>query len=456
MPEPVFFDGQRLPASYANFYIANKLVLVPTFNDANDRMALNKLAQLFPDRKVVGIAATDLVLGLGTLALHDAARTRVTQCFGRSPVRCPCSSGSIWSSRTVNSGALNEHRQRSFARSAAWWLLFRRAMRPTLSANASNLSSHQSLVAPLHIVLVDDNSTDGTADVANKVAQELGRAKDLTILSGAPLPAGWTGKLWAVSQGTQEALKLQPDYLLFADADIHHDERNVANLIAKAEADRLDLTSYMVRLSTETFAEKALIPAFVYYFLQLYPPRWIADPNNKTAGAAGGCILIRPEALARIGGHAAIRGEIIDDCALARAVKSSGGKIWLGLTLSTHSIRPYEGFAEIGRMISRSAFNQLQHSVWLLIGTLLGLTVTYIIPVAALFSGQGLARFIGAAAWFLMTLSYAPMIRFYRLSLLWSLALPLIAIFYAGATFHSAIQYWRGKGGIWKGRAQDV
>ena len=233
---------------------------------------------------------------------------------------------------------------------------------------------HQSLVTPLHIVLVDDNSTDGTADAANKVAQELGREKDLTILSGAPLPAGWTGKLWAVSQGTQEALKLQPDYLLFADADIHHDERNVANLIAKAEADRLDLTSYMVRLSTETFAEKALIPAFVYYFLQLYPPRWIADPNNKTSGAAGGCILIRPEALARIGGHAAIRGEIIDDCALARAIKSSGGKIWLGLTPSTHSIRPYEGFAEIGRMISRSAFNQLQHSVWLLIGTLLGLT----------------------------------------------------------------------------------
>lgn len=323
---------------------------------------------------------------------------------------------------------------------------------------AESLTSlfNQYFLSPIHIVLVDDNSTDGTGEVAREAARQAGREKDLTILNGASLPDGWTGKLWAIHQGTQEALKHNADFLLFADADIHHDGRNVAVLIAKAEADHLDLASFMVRLSAQTFAEKALIPAFVYYFLQLYPPKWIANPNSKTAGAAGGCILIRREALARIGGHAAIRSNIIDDCALARAVKSSGGKIWLGLTPSTYSIRPYSGFGEIGRMISRSAFNQLRHSVLLLVGTLLGLTLTYLIPIAALFSGHALAAAIGATAWLLMSLSYAPMIRFYRLSLLWSFALPLIAVFYAGATFYSALQYWRGKGGVWKGRAQDV
>jgi hypothetical protein len=182
----------------------------------------------------------------------------------------------------------------------------------------------------------------------------------------------------------------------------------------------------------------------------------IANSHSKIAGAAGGCILIRPSALARIGGHASIRGEIIDDCSLARAVKSSGGKIWLGLTPNTFSIRPYDGFAEIGSMISRSAFNQLKHSVWLLAGTLIGLFLTYVMPLAAIFTHNSIAQCLGGAALLLMTVSYAPMIRFYRLSPLWSFALSLIALFYAGATFHSALQYWRGKGGVWKGRAQDV
>lgn len=309
---------------------------------------------------------------------------------------------------------------------------------------------------PPHVVLVDDNSSDGTTEVARALARQLGQEKNLTIINGAPLPAGWTGKLWAVSQGTQEALKHNPDFLLYADADIRHDGRNVADLIARAEADQLDLASHMVRLSTQTFAERALIPAFVYFFLQLYPPRWIADPRSSTAGAAGGCILIRPSALARIGGHAAIRSQIIDDCSLARAVKSSGGKIWLGLTASTSSIRPYNGFSEIGRMISRSAFNQLKHSAWLLAGTLIGLILTYVLPIVILFIGNPTSKVFAGAAFLLMTLSYAPMIRFYRLSPLWSFALPPIAVFYAGATFHSAIQYWRGQGGTWKGRTQDV
>jgi hopene-associated glycosyltransferase HpnB len=212
----------------------------------------------------------------------------------------------------------------------------------------------------------------------------------------------------------------------------------------------------MVHLSTSSFAEKALIPAFVYFFLQLYPPQWIASAGHQTAGAAGGCILIKPEALARIGGHAAIRGQIIDDCSLARAVKASGGRIWMGLTAQTKSLRPYRGFGEIGRMISRSAFNQLRHSTWLLAGTLLALAITYVLPLAALFSGRATAVIAGAVAWLVMSMSYAPMIRFYRLPLLWAFSLPLIAIFYAGATLHSAVQYWRGKGGVWKGRVQDA
>ena len=254
----------------------------------------------------------------------------------------------------------------------------------------------QDFLAPLHIVLVDDASSDGTAQAAREAAQKIGRAEYLTVLNGAPLPTGWTGKLWAVSQGTQEALSRQPEYLLFTDADIRHHPRSVAELVAKAEAEQLDLASYMVRLSTSNFAEKALIPAFVYFFLQLYPPAWIASGRHQTAGAAGGCILIKPAALARIGGHTAIRGQIIDDCSLARAIKSSGGKIWMGLTAQTLSLRPYKGFAEIGRMISRSAFNQLHHSVWLLAGTLLALTITYVVPVAAMFSGRMMRRCSGA------------------------------------------------------------
>lgn len=296
----------------------------------------------------------------------------------------------------------------------------------------------------IHVVLVDDNSADGTAEVI--------KHDNLTVIRGAPLPAGWTGKLWAVSQGAQEALKQQPDYILFTDADIEHAPNHVAEMVAKAEADRLDLTSHMVLLSTSNLAERALIPAFVYFFLQLYPPRWIADPKNKTAGAAGGCILLRPSALERIGGHAAIRGEIIDDCSLARAVKNSGGRIWMGLTQTTCSLRPYRSFGEIGGMISRAAFNQLKHSALLLIGTLIGLLLTYVAPIAALLFGHP----IGAAAWMLMSFTYLPVVRLYKLPVWLAFALPVIALFYAGATFHSAIQYWRGKGGVWKGRVQDA
>jgi hopene-associated glycosyltransferase HpnB len=301
-----------------------------------------------------------------------------------------------------------------------------------------------------HIVVVDDASTDNTI----AVAQALGGK--LTVVSGKPLAFGWTGKLWALAQGIAFAKTLTPDYLLFTDADIEHGPGSVAELVALAEEHELDLASYMVQLACVTPAEKALIPAFVFFFLKLYPPKWIAAPRAKTAGAAGGCMLIRPKALDRIGGLAAIRSEMIDDCALAQAVKGSGGRIWLGLTHDATSIRSYGGFAGIGRMISRSAFNQLHHSALLLAGTILALLVTYALPPLLLLSGRPLPMALGAIAWVLMSIAYLSMVRFYDRSPLWSVALPLIALFYLGATLHSAIQYWRGRGGAWKGRAQDV
>ena len=307
----------------------------------------------------------------------------------------------------------------------------------------------------LQLILVDDASADGTAAVAAEAAQKLGQSHRLTILTGKPLMPGWTGKLWALSQGVEHAVRSSPDYLLFTDADIRHSRGNVRELVNMAQAANCDLASFMVRLANTSFAERALIPAFVFFFLQLYPPAWTASQKRKTAGAAGGCILIRPEALARIGGLSAIRNAIIDDCALARAVKQNG-KVWMGLTSETCSIRSYGSFGQIGEMISRTAFNQLNHSTLLLIGTVFGLLVTYIIPPLAVFAGARPSVILGALAWILIAGSYWPSVKLYRQSPLWCPALPLIALFYLAATINSAVRYWRGSGGKWKGRVQDV
>jgi hopene-associated glycosyltransferase HpnB len=314
----------------------------------------------------------------------------------------------------------------------------------------------QDLDSLLRIVLVDDNSGDGTSDMARAIAETSGAGDRLTVIQGQPLPPGWTGKLWAVSQGIALAETLQPDYLLLTDADIRHAPHSVRNLLAVAEERRCDLVSYMVKLATDTAAEKILIPAFVYFFFQLYPPRWASSERMRTAGAAGGCMLVRPEALQRIGGIAAIRQEVIDDCALAKAIKGSGGKLWMGLTDTAESLRSYGGFAGVGRMISRSAFNQLRHSILLLGLTVVGLFATYLLGPLLLFTGQPVPMLLGGAAWFLMSISYWPMVRFYRQPLVWCVCLPLIALFYAGATVYSAWQYWRGLGGTWKGRVQDA
>jgi hopene-associated glycosyltransferase HpnB len=301
---------------------------------------------------------------------------------------------------------------------------------------------------PWHVILVDDHSSDRTAERAAEAGA--------SVIQAGPLPQGWSGKLWAISEGLKHAASLAPDYLLFTDADIVHAPGNVAGLVARAEEDGLDLVSLMVKLRCRSFAETLLIPAFVFFFFMLYPPAWVARRDRKTAAAAGGCILIRPSALDRIGGIAAIRGEIIDDCALARAVKRTGGRIWLGVTEETRSIRAYGSFSEIRSMISRTAFAQLHHSAMLLLGTILGMAVIYLAPPLLLFTRNPLAAFFGLAAWILMTIAYAPALRFYGRSIAWTPLLPLVALFYMSATIDSAFSYWTGRGGVWKDRVQDV
>jgi hopene-associated glycosyltransferase HpnB len=306
----------------------------------------------------------------------------------------------------------------------------------------------QRYAGPLRIIVVDDHSSDATAAVA---------ARDgVTVVQAGPLPEGWSGKLWAVSEGLKHARPLAPDYLLFTDADIVHAPNNIAELAARAESEGLDLVSLMVKLRCRSLAETLLIPAFVFFFFMLYPPAWVANRARKTAAAAGGCILIRPSALDRIGGIASIRDAIIDDCALARAVKRTGGGIWLGVTEDTASIRDYATFAEIRAVISRTAFAQLHHSVLLLAGTVIGMAVIYLAPPLLLFSRNPVAAICGLAAWALMTIAYVPALRFYGRSVAWSPLLPLVALFYITATVDSAFAYWTGRGGLWKERIQDA
>ena len=313
----------------------------------------------------------------------------------------------------------------------------------------------QQLNADLHIVLVDDNSADGTAEVARRAAAAAGKSDSLTIVQGKPLPTGWSGKVWAQEQGVMKALEFDPNYLLLTDADIEHAPDNLAILVAIAENQGTDLTSFMAKLHCDSWFERWLIPAFVFFFFMLYPPAWVRDRKRSAAGAAGGCMLVRPAALQNAGGIEAIKAKIIDDCALADAMKKTGSSLWLGPTNTARSIRPYPSVSEIGRMISRSAFNQLRHSTLLLMGTIVGLAILYLVPIAVLFSRSRLAIALGAATFAIMLIAYIPMVRLYRLNYAWSLTLPAAAVFYMGATIHSAIRYWSGSGGLWKGRVQD-
>ncbi len=298
---------------------------------------------------------------------------------------------------------------------------------------------NQDFTGGLHIFLVDDHSTDNTV-----VA--VGSDSRLTVLSAPPLELGWTGKLWAMQQGVAAAETAGSfDYYLFTDADIVHAPSSVSQLVARADSGGFDLVSLMVELSQRSFAERALIPAFVFFFFLLYPPSW-------GTGAAGGCLLIRPEALRRAGGLARIRGELIDDCSLAREVRKSGGcgsRIFLAPTRSNKSIREYSTFAEIGAMIARTAFTQLRYSWLILAAALLGLTLVYLAPPLLAATGHA----AGWAAWSLMAVCYYPALRFYGRSALWAPFLPLIALFYMAATLDSAVRHARGRGGEWKGRS---
>jgi hopene-associated glycosyltransferase HpnB len=326
---------------------------------------------------------------------------------------------------------------------------------PVIATAVASLAQ-QTFKGTLRLIVIDDNSSDGTAAAAQAAAPNAGASCRVSVIQGSSLPQGWSGKLWALSQGVSAAVRFAPDYLLFTDADIEHGPRSVESLVAEAEAHERDLVSRMVRLSTATAPERLLIPAFVFFFFKLYPPGWVAAPGRKTAAAAGGCILLRPRALERIGGLQSIRSSIIDDCALARAVKASGGRLSLELTREACSLREYPSFAAIGAVISRTAFAQLGHSYLALAGTLLGMALTYLLPPALILGGDPVAASLGAATLLLMSLCYLPMIRFYSLSGLRCLCLPVIALFYMGAVIHSAVQYGRGRGGRWKGRVQDA
>jgi hopene-associated glycosyltransferase HpnB len=299
------------------------------------------------------------------------------------------------------------------------------------------------------IILVDDNSEDGTAEAA------AGLGERVEILQGTPLPPGWTGKLWAMKQGAERAASLEPapDYILFTDADIAHTPENLPRLVARAEDKGLVLTSLMARLTVETPAERMLIPAFVFFFAMLYPFAWANDPRRPLAAAAGGCMLVRRDALETAGGVGAIRGEIIDDCSLARLMKRQG-PIWLGLTQRAQSLRPYQSANAIGRMVARSAYAQLGFSPWLLAGTVLGMVVVYVLPPALAVFAHGPAVVMGFLAWAMMIIAFQPILRFYRRPALWGLNLPLIGAIYTAFTLQSAWDVWRGRGGMWKGRAQ--
>jgi len=297
------------------------------------------------------------------------------------------------------------------------------------------------------IILVDDASTDGTADIARGTTG----GESVRIVTGRPLPQGWTGKLWAVAQGV-DAAGSSSDYLWLTDADIAHAPDTLTSLVTRAKGGNLALVSLMAKLRCTSLAERALIPAFVFFFQLLYPFGRVNRAGGLGA-AAGGCMLVRRDALEAAGGIATIRTALIDDCALGATLKRQG-PIWLGLTDRSRSIRPYDTVDTIAAMISRSAYAQLGYSPVLLAGTLLGLALVYVAPPAFAVFGRGETQAAGVAAWGLMAIAFQPMLRFYRRSPLWGLALPGIAAFYAGCTLLSAWQFHRGRGGMWKGRSQ--
>jgi hopene-associated glycosyltransferase HpnB len=312
----------------------------------------------------------------------------------------------------------------------------------------------QDYAGEFSVLVVDDHSDDGTAALARRAASDAQTASRIRVISAPELIGRWTGKLWALNAGVNESAAAAPEFYWFTDADVVHAPDTLRRLVSRAEAGKLDLTSLMVLLRADTFAERLLVPAFLYFFLMLYPPKWIAKRSAKTAGAAGGCILLRRAALERAAGLTAICSEVIDDCALARAVKRSGSTVWMGLTRASKSLRSYKSFSEIRDMVARTAFTQLQYSALLLAGTFVAMIFTFVLPLVLIFSANLHVWPFALAAWCLMTASFLPTVTFYQLRPTWAPLLPLSAIFYTYATCLSALRYWMGRGAQWKGRSQ--
>ncbi len=302
----------------------------------------------------------------------------------------------------------------------------------------------QAYDGPFRVIMVDDISSDGTGALAGNIEDDR-----LTILRGAAHPPGWSGKLWALSQGIAET---SDDVLLLTDADIEHAPAHLATLVAKLLEDRLDLVSEMVALNCESAAEHALVPAFVFFFQLLYPFAWVNDPANRMAAAAGGTMLIRAAALRRAGGLEAMRGALIDDVTLARRIKAKG-RIWLGHSRLATSIRPYKTPADVWRMVARCAYVQLGFSPLNLAGMVAGMALVWLLPPLLAVFGRGTPQWLGLAGWAAMACSYIPTLRRFRLNPLWAITLPAVAVFYVAATLGSALDHYRGRGVVWKQRA---
>ncbi len=316
----------------------------------------------------------------------------------------------------------------------------------------------QRYAGPLAVTVVDDRSDDDTAAAVRATIARHDARGTARLVAARPRTEGWSGKVWAMAEGiaAAQAAGATPDYWWFTDADVEHDDATLARLVATARTQQRDLVSLMVELHCRTPWERLLIPAFVYFFRQLYPFAWVNDDGNATAGAAGGCILLDAKRLASIGGIASIAGELIDDCSLARAVKRDGGGLWLDLTSRSRSVRPYRGLTPIWSMVARTAYTQLSYSPVLVLGTVGGMTLLYLVPLAAIADGLVRRRATfgipGALAYGVMTLTYVPTVRRYRQPLWRALTLPLAGLLYTAMTIDSALRHARGAGGTWKGR----